>query len=162
MAVLASIGATGYGQHAEAAPARFARRVKFPGTSLDWMSNTVDFIKSPFRGQTVLLVGDCYIDGPKIACKEFPSETVVQLTSENWQAPRDMTIKSMLVVDRSGNVICEREINKIVKACDELTFTYTIHLPSFKFSKPCSCDRTTIPELGRPVETKLTPTPLEQ
>lgn len=139
-----------------------ARRLKFPGCSLDWMSNTVDFIKSSFRGQVVLLVGDCYIDGPKIDCKEFPSDTEVKLTSAEWQAPKDMTIKTMLVVDRHGNVICEKEIDKTVKACDQLTFTYSIHLPPLKFSKPCSCDKTSAPELGQPAEVKLTPTPLEE
>lgn len=138
-----------------------ARRVKFPGCSLDWLSNTVDYIKSSFRGQVILLVDGCYIDGPKIECKEFPKETEVKLTSEEWTVPRDMNIEKFFVVDREGNVIVERPGREGIKACSKLTFEAVIHLPALTFSKPCSCDKVKA-TLGEPVETKLSPTPLEE
>lgn len=135
-----------------------SRRIKFPATSLDLVSNTVDFIRSPFRGQVILLADGCYVNGPKIDCKEFTSDTEIVLTSEKWVVPRNMTIKSMLIADRYGNILCEQVIDRTVAACDELTFSYTIHLPTLNFTKPCNCDKSI---LEQPVDNKLTPTPLD-
>lgn len=127
---------------------------KLPCDGLDWMSNTVDFIKSPFRGRIILVDDKCCEHlGPKIACKEFPSNIEVKFTSEEYQFTDDINLKRFYIVDKHANVIISKEVNESYKACTKVTLTSILHLPTVPFA-PCVC------EPQQPVG--LTPTPLEE
>lgn len=117
-------------------------KVKFPCDNLDWLSKTVDYVKSPFRGRYVLVdANGCFIKGPKVDCKEFPTDTEVKTTSEEYVVPQDMTIKEFYLIDAKNNIIGGNICGGQFKACDKITFTVSIHLPAIPFNK-CDCSKT--------------------
>lgn len=136
----------------EAAP---VRNVKFPASNLDWLSKAVDFINSPYRGRVVIATTEgCYIEGPKVECKEFPKETEVKMTSDEFEVPFDINMQAFYVVDRLGNVVAGQVSVMQLKKCQKVTFVSSIHLPPNPFVKPeCSCGTKAEPT------PKLVPTP---
>lgn len=141
----------------EAAP---VRNVKFPASNLDWLSKTVDFINSPYRGRVVIATTDgCFIEGPKVECKEFPKETEVKMTSDEFEVPFDINMQAFYVVDKHGNVVAGQVSGMQLKKCQKVTFVTSIHLPPNPFVKPeCNCGPKTeptpklvpVPEIGSP------------